>query len=55
MDINRKDLIYVAGFGIRLAQTKSISRLVNKIDVSFPMNGARKHEPHFSITTTYSL
>ncbi|MBQ2559549.1 MAG: hypothetical protein II565_03010, partial [Fibrobacter sp.] len=55
MDINRKDLIYVAGFGVRLAQTKSISRLINKIDVSFPLNGARKGDAHYSITTTYSL
>lgn len=55
MDINREDLIYVLGFGARFAQTKSISRLINKLDVSFPMNGARKGEPHFSITTTYSL
>ena len=55
MDINREDLIYVLGLGARFVQTKSISRLVNKVDVSFPMNGARKHEPHFSITTTYSL
>lgn len=55
MDINRKDLVYVLGFGARFAQTKSISRLINKLDVSFPMNGARKGEPHFSITTTYSL
>jgi hypothetical protein len=54
-DINRKDLIYVAGLGVRLAQTKSISRLINKIDVSFPLNGARKGEAHYSITTSYSL
>jgi hypothetical protein len=55
MDINRKDLIYVAGFGIRLAQTKSISRLINKIDVSFPLNGKRKGDAHYSVTTSYSL
>ena len=54
-DINRKDLIYVTGFGLRLAQTKSISRLVNKFDVSIPLNGVRKGEPHYSITTTYNL
>ena len=54
-DINRKDLIYVAGFGVRLAQTKSISRLINKIDVSIPVNGVRKGEAHYSITTAYSL
>ena len=54
-DIRRKDLIYVAGIGVRLAQTKSISRLINKIDVSFPLNGARKAEAHYSVTTTYSL
>lgn len=54
-DINRKDLIYVAGFGIRFAQTKSISRLVNKIDISIPLNGVRKAEPHYSATTTLSL
>ncbi len=54
-DINRKDLIYVLGFGARFIQTKSISRLVNKLDVSFPMNGERKGTPHFSITTAYTL
>ena len=54
-DINRKDLIYVAGFGLRLAQTKSISRLINKLDVSFPLNGARKGEAHYSVTTGFSL
>ena len=54
-DINRKDLIYVSGFGVRFAQTKSISRLVNKFDVSIPLNGVRKGEPHYSITTTYNL
>ncbi|MCQ2060690.1 MAG: hypothetical protein MJY47_03780 [Fibrobacter sp.] len=55
MDINRKDLIYVLGFGARFAQTKSISKLINKFDVSFPVNGARKGEPHFSVTTSYTL
>ena len=55
MDIKRKDLIYVAGFGIRLAQTKSITRLINKIDVSFPLNGARKGDAHYSVTTSYTL
>ncbi|SIN84748.1 hypothetical protein [Fibrobacter sp. UWB11] len=54
-DIRRKNLIYVAGFGIRLAQTKSITRLINKIDVSFPLNGARKGDAHYSVTTSYSL
>ena len=54
-DINRKDLVYLAGFGVRLAQTKSISRLINKFDVSIPLNGVRKGEPHYSIITTYSL
>ena len=54
-DINRKDLIYLTGFGIRLAQTKSISRLINKFDVSIPLNGVRKGEPHYSVITTYSL
>lgn len=54
-DLCRKDLIYVAGFGARFAQTKSISRLINKVDISFPINGVRKGEPHYSITTTYSL
>ncbi len=55
MDINRKDLIYVLGCGVRLAQTKSITRLINKIDISFPLNGARKGKAHFSVTTSYSL
>ena len=54
-DINREDLIYVAGFGLRLAQKKSISRLINKLDVSFPLNGARKGEAHYSVTTGFSL
>jgi hypothetical protein len=55
MDINRKDLIYVLGFGLRLVQTKSITRLVNKIDVSIPLNGVRKGEAHYSVTTAYTL
>ena len=54
-DINRKDLVYLIGFGVRFAQTKSISRLVNKVDVSIPLNGVRKAEPHYSIITTYNL
>ena len=41
-DIRRKDLIYVAGIGVRLAQTKSISRLINKIDVSFSDSSLNK-------------
>ena len=54
-DINRKDLVYLVGFGVRFAQTKSISRLINKFDVSIPLNGVRKAEPHYSIITTYNL
>ena len=54
-EINRKDLVYLAGFGVRFAQTKSISRLINKLDVSIPLNGVRKGEPHYMLTTTYSL
>lgn len=54
-DINRKDLVYLTGFGIRFAQTKSISRLINKFDVSIPLNGVRKGECHYSIITTYNL
>ncbi len=54
-DINRKDLIYVLGFGARFAQTKSISRLINKLDISFPINGKRKGDAHYSVTTTLSL
>lgn len=54
-DINRKDLIYVLGIGARFAQTKSISRLINRVDVSVPLNGARKGDIHYSITTALSL
>lgn len=54
-DINRKDLIYVLGFGVRFVQTKSISHSVNKLDVSFPLNGAGKGEPHYSVTMTKEL
>lgn len=54
-DINRKDLIYVLGIGARFAQTKSISKLINKVDVSVPLNGARKGDIHYSITTAFSL
>ena len=54
-DIRRDNLIYVLGVGARFVMTKSISRLINKLDVSFPLNGARKGEPHYSITTSYSL
>ena len=54
-DIRRKDLIYVLGLGVRFAQTKSITRLINKIDVSIPLNGKLKGTPHYSVTTSYSL
>lgn len=54
-DINREDLVYVVGIGARFVQTKSISRLVNKIDVSLPMNGGSKYEPKFSVTATLNL
>ena len=54
-DIRRDNLIYVLGVGARFVMTKSISRLINKLDVSIPLNGARKGEPHYSITTSYSL
>lgn len=54
-DINRDDLVYVLGLGVRFVQTKSISRLVNKVDVSVPLNGERKGDLHYSITTSYSL
>ncbi len=54
-DINRKDLVYVLGAGIRFAQTKSISRLINKVNISVPVNGVRKGEPHYSLTTELSL
>ena len=54
-DIRRKDLIYVLGLGVRFAQTKSITRLINKIDVSIPLNGKLKGTPHYSVTTSYTL
>ena len=54
-DIRRKDLIYVLGLGVRFVQTKSITRLINKIDVSIPLNGKLKGTPHYSVTTSYSL
>ena len=54
-DIRRKDLIYVLGLGVRFAQTKSITRLINKIDVSIPLNGDLKGKPHYSVTTSYTL
>ena len=54
-DIRRRDLIYVIGIGARFAQTKSISRLINKFDVTIPLNGARKGDKHYVITTSYSL
>lgn len=34
-----RDLTYVAGFGVRLAMTKSVSGLVNHLDFSWPLNG----------------
>ena len=54
-DIRRDDLIYVLGAGVRFVQTKSVSRFVNKFDVSIPLNGARKGEPYYSITTSLTL
>lgn len=54
-DINRKDLIYVVGVGARFVQTKSISHLVNKFDLTIPLNGVEKGERHYSITITKEL
>ena len=54
-DIRRDDLVYVLGVGARFVQTKSITKLINKLDVSVPLNGARKGEFYYSITTSYSL
>ena len=54
-DIRRDDLVYVLGAGMRFVQTKSITKLINKLDVSVPLNGARKGEFYYSITTSYSL
>lgn len=55
MDINREDLVYTLGIGARFAQTKSISRLINKFDVSVPVNGVRKGDVRYSVTTSYTL
>ena len=54
-DIRRDDLVYVLGVGARFVQTKSITKLINKLDVRVPLNGARKGEFYYSITTSYSL
>lgn len=53
--INRKDLVYCIGLGVRFVQTKSINKFVNKADVYIPINGAKKGDPHYSITTTKEL
>ena len=54
-DFNSRDMIYEVGFGIRLVQTKSISRLINKIDLAVPLNGVRRGSRYISITSSYSL
>lgn len=54
-DINRKDLVYTVGVGFRFGQTKSISRLINKVDINLPLNGPTKGSLYYNLTTSLSL
>lgn len=46
-DINRKDMNYMVGACAYFAQTKTVSHTINRIGISFPLDGARKGKPHF--------
>lgn len=51
-----KDLTYVAGFGVRFVMTKSVSGLVNHINLSWPLNGPLVDKtPRFSLVALLSL
>lgn len=54
-DINRKDLIYTLGVGFRFGQTKSISRLINNVDINIPLNGPTRGKPYYRLTVSRSL
>ncbi len=46
-DVNRRDMNYLVGACFYFAQTKTVSHTINKIGISFPLNGARKGKPHY--------
>lgn len=51
-----RDLTYIAGFGVRFVMTKSVSGLVNHINLSWPLNGPLVSKtPRFSLVALLSL
>ncbi len=51
-----RDLLYIAGIGVRLSMTKSVTGLINHISLSWPLNGPLKDPmPRFSVVGLFSL
>ncbi|MDR1760236.1 MAG: hypothetical protein LBR60_06895 [Fibrobacter sp.] len=51
-----RDLLYIAGVGVRLSMTKSVTGLVNHVSLSWPLNGPLKDPmPRFSVVGLISL
>ena len=50
------DLTYIAGVGVRFAMTKSVTKLVNHLNFSWPLNGPLKSsKPRISLIALFSL
>lgn len=55
-DFEPRDLLYIAGVGVRLSMTKSVTGLVNHLSLSWPLNGPLKEAlPRFSVVGLISL
>jgi len=51
-----RDLTYAVGFGVRFVMTKSVTGLVNHLDVSWPLNGPLVSPvPRFAIIGLFTL
>lgn len=51
-----RDLTYAVGFGVRFVMTKSVTGLVNHLDISWPLNGPlAKPMPRFALIGLFSL
>lgn len=55
-DFEPKEMTLMAGFGIRLALTKSVAGLINHLNFSWPLKGQKRSSyPTFTLTSSYSL
>lgn len=55
-DFEPKEMTLMAGFGIRLALTKSVAGLINHFNFSWPIKGRERSKyPTVTLTSSYSL